>query len=494
MPGFLLNDRPVVLAEVPGRLLLDYLRETARLAAAKPGCRAGDCGACSVLLGQWDGEAVRYQAVNSCLLPLGEAAGRHVVTLEGLNSEASTPVQQAFVDAGAIQCGYCTPGLIIAVTGYFLEGARPDLDAALEAVAGNLCRCTGYAGIRRALDALVAAADWPEEAPAERLQRLLEGGWLPPHFATAAQRLLALPSDVEPAGETSVPVGGGTDLFAEHARRLEGRTLLFLDRRAALQGVWLEGNRCFIGAGTTLEAIRNAPLLQRDFPGLLHDFAQIASTPIRHRATLGGNLAHASPIADAAVYFLALPASLGLRRGRALREIALEDFHLDYKRAALADGEEIEWLSFELPLKPHALSYEKIARRPHLDIAAVNSALGLEWEGDTLVAARLSAGGVAPTPRLLRRASDFLIGRRIDAATVEATARLAMQDIAPIDDIRGSAEYKRLLVGQLVRAHFFKLFPSSSHFGPIVSQSPDAKTAPPTPSPGRRGNRTASAR
>lgn len=461
MRHFLLNDSAIGTDWPADSVLLDFLRENQRLTAAEPGCREGDCGACQVLLGAWDGEELRYRPVNSCLLPLGEAEGRHIVTLEGLNPAGLSPIQQALLEEGGVQCGYCTAGLIVALTGYLLEAQSLAPADAQDAVAGNLCRCTGYAGIRRALGRLCAHLALPAESPAGRVERLTGLGILPAYFLSIPQRLRQLPaSEPSAAPGVAVRVGGGTDLFTRQPERLADRPLVLLSRRSSLQGIWTEGERLFIGAETSEEDIRSSPLLNAHFPSLEQDFRLIASTPVRHRATLGGNLANASPIADGAVYFMAHNASLGLKQGRQLRELPLGRFFLDYKRVDLREGEEIEWLAVELPAKPAAFSFEKTSRRAHLDIATVNSALRIEVVDGVVENAWLSAGGVAPTPLLLERACECLAGRRLDAAAVKEAARLALEQATPISDIRGSADYKRLLLRQLVYAHFLKLFPA----------------------------------
>jgi len=457
---FLLNDSEIHADLSAGSVLLDFVREQQRLTAAKPGCREGDCGACQVLLGAWNGESLRYRTVNSCLLPLADVEGRHVVTLEGLNQPGLSPIQQALLEQGGVQCGYCTAGLVVALTGYLLEAQGLNTDDARDALAGNLCRCTGYAGIRRALATLCAGLELPADTPAGRVERLVELGILPGYFLSIPKRLRQLPA-TEPSAEASgaVRVGGGTDLFTHDPKQWAGRPLVLLSRHASLQGIWMEAGRLYIGAESTEEDIRSSPLIHAHFPGLKQDFRLIASTPIRHRATLGGNLANASPIADGAVYFLAHNASLGLKQGRQLRELSLGRFFHGYKQVDLREGEEIEWLAIEPPVKPTAFSFEKVSRRAYLDVATVNSALRIEVVEGWVENAWLSAGGVAPVPLLLDQAGASLLGKRLDAAAIKEAARLAQEQAAPIDDIRGSAPYKRLLLRQLVYAHFLKLFP-----------------------------------
>lgn len=459
MLHFLLNDTVIETDQPPGAILLDFLRDRQGLTGAKPACREGDCGSCMVLLGEWGGEALRYQSVNACLLPLGEVNGRHVVTVEGINGAELTPIQQALVESGAIQCGYCTPGLVMALTGQFLACTTPTVDAAIESVAGNLCRCAAYAGIRRAIAGLCSTLSPPLATSEQQLEKLIELGVVPPYFQSIPERLRQLPIPQARGEQGGILVGGGTDLFVREAESLAHQPLRFLSGERALRGVWVEGSRCHIGAETTMEDLRGDPGLRAHFPGMTGDFRLICSAPVRHRATLAGNLVNASPSADLAIYFLAHDATLALKRSHQLREVPLRAFYRACKQVDLQPGERIEWMSFDLPGKPTVFSFEKVGKRAHLDIAAVNSALRLEVMGEVIERGWLSAGGVAPTPLFLDKTSRFLTGQPLTATTVGEAARLAQTEIAPISDVRGSAEYKRQLLRQLIHAHFLKLFP-----------------------------------
>jgi xanthine dehydrogenase small subunit len=463
----LVNDRVHDLDVPPGGVLLDALRRDLRLVGVREGCREGDCGSCLVLLGegQPDGGMV-YRPVNSCLLPAGDAVGRHVVTIEGLNGPGLSAIQQGIVDEGATQCGFCTPGLVVALTAFLLNAERLDEEEACAAMAGNICRCTGYLSLRRVAAGLCerfGTRTPPPRGSRARLEWLVAEGILPGYFLdlpspAATER----PPRKKAAKAAGIVVGGGTDLFVQRPEELESTELVFLSRAPGLAGITVVDGVCRIGAATPTEDIGESPLLRGFFPELPSFWRLISSQPIRHRATLAGNLVNASPIGDLTIFFLALDATLTLRAGARLRELPLREFFRGYKQLDLAPGETVESLAFAVPTVADRLTFEKVSRRTHLDIASVNSALGLRVEGEIIVRARLSAGGVAPIPMRLARTEAFLAGRRVDTSTVQATMAMAREEIAPISDVRGSAEYKRELLGRLVAAHFLRLFPAET--------------------------------
>jgi xanthine dehydrogenase small subunit len=468
--SFFLNDREQTVSRSRGAVLLDVLRDDLGLTGTKEGCREGDCGACLVLLGIPKPEGISYRTVNSCLLPLGEVGGCHVVTIEGLNQPDLSPVQQALVDEGAIQCGFCTPGLVIALTGFLLSGAPLSAAEGIAALGGNICRCTGYAGIRRAITRL--CDQFSELEPAnkasspKRIAALVNRGVLPRYFLDIPARLSG-PADAakaEVSGEEletrfAVPVAGGTDLFSTQADELLSAELAFLARREDLLGIRVEDDNCCIGAATPLAEIEASPVLRRLIPGLSRHFAQIGSPAIRNRATVAGNIANASPAGDLSVMFLALNATVVLAQDDKRRSVLLRDFFRGYKVLDKAPDELITEIRFPLPDAATRFHFEKVSRRAHLDIAGVNSAIRLRVEDDCIVEAHVAAGSVAPMPLYLRNTSGFLRGRPVSADTARETATVAGREVSPISDVRGSADYKRALLHSLILAHFLTLFP-----------------------------------
>jgi xanthine dehydrogenase small subunit len=455
MTSFILNEKTIRTEERPGLTLLEFIRGVACLAGTKDACREGECGACTVLLGsrQSDGTMV-YKACASCLTALGDADGGHVVTVEGLGGEPLTLAQRLIVEHSASQCGFCTPGIVLSLTGFALGSPSLSYDDALNALDGNICRCTGYASIRNAAKALCEALAGIDKTPGKRPVALISSGVVPSYFSEIPGRLAGLGAIPAPCGKNAVPVAGGTDLFVQKPEQLLESELCFLSRRRDLDYVREDKEFLRAGGAVTIEDFRNSPSVRRHFPALAADLLLHSSAILRNKATLAGNIVNASPIGDAAIILLALDARLVItgESGRK-REVPLNKFFLGYKKTDLACGELVSEIAIPLPPAGARYNFEKVSNRTILDIAAVNSALLLITSPDGAVKdLRVSAGGVGPVPMLLPGLEKFC-GRKPDAALFEDLSKASMTAAKPIDDIRGSAEYKKLLLGQLMRAH-----------------------------------------
>lgn len=462
MIGFFLNDKKIQSDCSSGILVLDFIREQTGLTGTKEGCREGDCGACMVLLGRPVKNGIIYNAVNSCLLTLGQIQGCHVVTIEGLNrSDGLTPIQKAFFDRVASQCGFCTPGMIISITGFFLSTAELSLEAGIEALSGNICRCTGYQSIKRAIQDLCKVFSEDElrntSFPEERVALLVKLQFLPDYFLEVPRNL----KDFEPycldtqqsSLDKGVLVAGGTDLYIQKAEELRYKKLVFLSNRPEMNFIRVKDKHCHIGATVTIDQIRRSDVIRGLIPSLFETLGLVSSTPIRNRATIGGNIINASPIGDMTIIFLALGASVVLSSGTKQRRVPLEEFFLGYKKLDIKDTEILDSLFFPIPNPGARFNFEKVAKRRYLDIASVNSAILFREEEGIIREIRISAGGVAPVPILLRRTCKYLSEKKLYSQVIDKAAEIAVSDISPISDVRGSAQYKTILLKRFIYAH-----------------------------------------
>jgi len=295
----------------------------------------------------------------------------------------------------------------------------------------------------------------------DRVAALVDAGVLPPYFIDIPAKLRALAEETGSGGPTSermgkgaVLVGGGTDLFVQKPDELREADLAFLSKHPDLKCIRADADAIRVGGAVTIEEFRTSPEVLNHFSSMKRDLLLHSSTILRNKATLSGNIINASPIGDVTIILLALGARLVIEdRDGGTRETPLSGFYLGYKKMALSCGELVREIVIPF-LKGARFNFEKVSNRTTLDIAAVNTALCLATSPDGgIVDLRISAGGVAPVPLLIGGLEAFH-GRKLDSETIEAIARTAMDAAAPIDDIRGSAAYKKLLLKQLVLAHF----------------------------------------
>jgi xanthine dehydrogenase small subunit len=499
MISFFLNDQPIHTAEPPASALLDFVRYHEHLTGTKIGCREGDCGACTVLVGELvaDGQRIAYQSMTSCLTPLGNVHGKHVVTVEGINQAGGqlTPVQQAIVNHNGAQCGFCTVGFVMSLTGHSLASTPATEQNTRAAIDGNICRCTGYKSLERAAASLTA--ELAARPATDSVKWLNEKQFVPAYFEEMPAQLAALRTETA-AAEAPVAAGsnghaahgsavstspsghfqsqnghasshfphathpllsGGTDLLVQRLDELRQQPVRLLFNHSQ-RGVRQHGGCVVLGAATTASQLLESEVMRGLLPRLPDYLKLVSSTPIRNMGTVAGNFVNASPIGDLTILFLALGAEVTLADAAgASRSLPLNELYLGYKKLAKAADEQVTKISFPAPQGGDLFNFEKVSKRTHLDIASVNTAAWLRLENGVITAARLSAGGVGPVPLLLARTGEYLVGRELSAETVAGANEVMQAEISPIGDVRGTAAYKRLLLRQLLFAHFLRFAP-----------------------------------
>ncbi|MDB5359193.1 MAG: xdhA [Rhodospirillales bacterium] len=442
----------------PTRTVLEYLRETEGRCGTKEGCAEGDCGACTVALGELVDGAVRHRAVNACILFLGAIDGKELVTVESLaKPEAPAhPVQQALVECHGSQCGFCTPGFVMSLYAVWREGDAPTRSGIEQALAGNLCRCTGYRPIVAAAERACAASDRSESrrvATAEQLRAIRPTEMLA--IEQNGRRFLA-PTGLDElahlvlAHPDAVLLAGGTDVglwVTKQQRRLP--TVIYLGRVAGLADLAVGTDRIEIGAGVTYTDAM--PVLAKYHPEIDGLLRRLGSVQIRNAGTIGGNIANGSPIGDSLPALIALGASLVLRRGPVERTLPLEDYFLAYRKTALAPGEFVARIRVPMAAADTRFRTYKIAKRFDQDISAVCAGFAVTIRADRVVDLRLAFGGMAGIPARARACEQALIGQPWTQAAVLAALPLLTQDFAPLSDMRASADYRARVAANLVR-------------------------------------------
>ena len=463
---FLLGRELVEFDRVdPTETVLDWLRLNRRRTGTKEGCNEGDCGACTVVVARLNGDGLDYRAVNACIQFTATLDGCQLLTVEDLKQPDGSlhPVQQAMVDCHGAQCGFCTPGFIMSMFALTRSSDRaPDETAIDDALAGNLCRCTGYAPIVRAVNQAFASnprGDAREAAAAETIARLraleddatLEVGdgsrrFIAPATVDAlAQVLLAEPEATIVAGCTDVGLW-----VTKQMRRLD--PVVYIGRVRELQRIEETADAVVIGAGVSHSDAMRA--LAPYYPDLGEMWRRFASVQIRNAGTVGGNVANGSPIGDANPSLIAAGATLQLRCGAEQRTLPIENFFLAYGKQDRRPGEFVESITVPKPAAGSRYRAYKISKRFDQDISAVMAAFQLRLEGGTVADVRLAYGGMAATPKRAAAAEAAMLGQPWSEATVEAAVRALGEDFQPITDMRASAAYRLSVARNLLRRLF----------------------------------------
>ena len=444
--------------------VLDYLREHAAMVGTKEGCASGDCGACSAVVVKADGDDLSYAPLNTCIATLGSLHGCQLITVEQLqDGETWHPVQRAMIEAHASQCGFCTPGFVMSLFALFHSDETPSREVILEALGGNLCRCTGYRPIIDAAHTALSGArsDQYTEKAAETLSRLAainatqsppdatasliddSGMYYRPQNAADVASLLTEHSDAR-------LVAGGTDLLLEKTQFLKPLPKL-IDVTAAADLAAIDSTDKYFRIGAAVTHRQAAAAIHGDYPELEELIERFGSRQIRSQGTVVGNIANASPIGDWPPVLLALGATLELVSASGSRSVSVDDFFLDYRKTSLADGEFIASVTIPRRDRKLFLRAYKISKRFEDDISSVCAVAALTMEGDDIVSAKVAFGGMAAVPKRASACEAALIGKELNEAAIDEAMAALDGDFAPITDARASAQYRSRVAGNLLR-------------------------------------------
>ena len=470
-PRFLLDGEVVEARDAtPTTTLLQYLRGPLARHGTKEGCAEGDCGACTVVVGEPGDGRIRYRAVNACIRFVGAVDGCEVVTAESLRAPTGElhPVQQAMVDCHASQCGFCTPGFVMSLFAGYLEGTLGDREAVLDTISGNLCRCTGY---RPIVDAGVSVPGRAElshwsRADAQSNERRAALDAIQPATALRmdsgagfdAPRTLDALADLLAANPEALLLAGGTDVglwVTQQMRELP--RMIFLGNVPELVRIDAHATHLDIGAAVDLE--RAYAAIVAEYPSLAQLANRFASVPIRNAGTLCGNVANGSPIGDSMPVLIALGATVLLRRGTAMRELPMEALYLGYQRKALLPGEFVAAVRVPRATAGVQVASYKISKRFEQDISAVCAGIAVQVRDGRVASARIAFGGMAPTPKRALQAEAALVDEPWTLPTVEAAMAALGRDYDPISDMRASAGYRRTVAANLLKRFFLEHAP-----------------------------------
>ena len=454
----------------PNLTVLNYLREHLHKPGTKEGCASGDCGACTVVVGeiQTDPQGqqrLRYRSLNACLTFVSALHGKQLISVEDLKHQGQLhSVQRAMVECHGSQCGFCTPGFVMSLFALQKNSTAPDPHQTHEALAGNLCRCTGYRPILAAAERACSVQggdqfDAREQATLAALNAIApqQTGEL-----NSGDKRCLLPltlsdlADLYEACPQARLLAGGTDLALEVTQLHRPLpVMIYVGHVAEMKRIEFIEDRIEIGAAVTLTDAYS--VLNAQYPDFGELLQRFASLQIRNQGTLGGNIGNASPIGDTPPLLIALGTSLVLRKGNTCRSLPLEDYFIDYRVTARQEGEFIEKIVLPRATAARVFRAYKVSKRLDDDISAVCAAFNLTLDNGIVTAARIAFGGMAATPKRASACETVLIGNPFDSASVERACRALAEDFTPLSDFRASKEYRLLTAQNLLRKYALEL-------------------------------------
>jgi len=456
---------------------LDFLRERHHMTGTREVCNEGDCGACAIAIGQPTPTGLQYRAFNSCLYPAVRLHGKHVVTVEGLaGSDALHPIQHVMCEERAVQCGFCTSGIILSLFCLFSRTPTPTREEILLALDGSLCRCTGYAAILKAaqslsqqcksdpalieslnpFDVVAIAGELNSLERSDAIPADSGPGWPAYAAPTTLSELFSLLSNA--GAERAQLLGGGTDVMVDvNLKGARPESVIDLARIRELTLIEEHEDGLRIGSGVTLSDVLQSRLVFEKFPALSDAVRQMCSTPVRNSATLAGNVCTASPIADTLPPLIAYNAAVIQQSANGTRRTPVAEFLQGYRKIDVKPHEIVA--AIEIPFTSCLCSFEKTGKRRTLDIASVNSALAIQLDDGRLTDMRFVLGGVAPVPVLAVKTSAHLRGKTLSESAIHTAVECLRSELSPISDVRGSAEFRLRLAGNHLVQHFSRLMP-----------------------------------
>jgi xanthine dehydrogenase small subunit len=469
---FVLNGEVTATRNItPTKMVLNFLREDLGKTGTKEGCAEGDCGACTVVIGELHGDRLAMKTVNACLQFVPALDGKALFTVENLRQPDGSlhPVQAAMVACHGSQCGFCTPGFIMSLWALYLEheqqGSRPTPAQIRTALTGNLCRCTGYRPILEAGEKMFdpPGVAFDREALCETLKSLRRSESLVYEYAGQrfyAPQSLAELTRLRATNPHATILAGGTDVGVWVTKQFRALgDIVCIGQVAELKEIRDEAGVLRIGAGVSLTDGYAA--LAKHYPQLTDMWERFASIPIRNAGTLGGNVANGSPIGDGLPGLIALGARVVLRNSARARVLPMEDLYVAYMQKAMQPDEVVEAVEVPWPSPSMQFRTYKVSKRYDSDISAVCAAFAIKVDGGTIVEARVAFGGMAATPKRASHTEAALEGKPWTEATLRAARAALATDYTPLTDMRASAEYRMKAAQNLLERFYLETRPGN---------------------------------
>ena len=445
--------------------LSTFLRWGLGATGTKIVCEEGDCGACTVLVGKLKDGKIDYQPINSCIQLLYQADLSHIITVEGLKQNGHlNPVQEAMVECHGTQCGFCTPGFVVAMCEYFDRSKSPCAQGIKDSVTGNLCRCTGYepiikAGLNVDLNGIVPLS---EIYPPAEMNKVFASAAKESVLIKTDDKTVFLPATLSDASKfkaentEAIIIAGGTDVcVVMNKRAYSPKVVMSFGNIAGMHDINIEDGKIKVGATATLSALE--AFVKERVPEFFDLLWVFGSPQIRNAGTLAGNIANASPIADTPPFLFVMDAAINLASAKGTRQVRINDFYKGYKKFDMQADEFISSVEIPLPVKGEMVRLYKVSRRKHLDISTNTAAFKFKLSGNKIEDIAIAYGGVAAVILRLPKTEEFLKGKQLELDIFHKAAEIAISEITPISDVRGSREFRLQLAKNLLSKLFYEI-------------------------------------
>ena len=466
---FLLNQNstPTDLGAInPNTTVLEWLRDN-QLVGTKEGCASGDCGACTAVIGEIvtnnKSSNIEYKSVNTCMALAYGLVGKHLVTVEGLAEEGKLhPSQKAMVLENGSQCGFCTPGFVMSLFALYQNKNSVDLHQINEALSGNLCRCTGYKPIIAAAFSMFnEKSDEPLDyykKNQKNITKILGELNNPKHISLSYKKSnktikYDAPSTINELSNVLINstsaniIAAGTDLSLEITQAM--KEFSHIVSVIELKEIKDNAKELEIGAAVSYEDAASS--LISNWPDLGPFLQRFASLPIKNWATIGGNIANASPIGDMPPVLIALDAKLKLRKGPVSRTINLEDFFITYKKTVIQQGEFIESIIIPKPNENQRLITHKMSKRYEDDISAVCMAINITSTNNKPESFKIAFGGMSGIPQRSNILENFLVKNWQEDNIAALSYKVLKEEFSPFTDVRATSEYRLQVSANLIK-------------------------------------------
>ena len=414
--------------------LLDWLRNYHKITGTKEGCAEGDCGACSVIINKKNKEDSK--PINSCLVRLGQVIGSNITTIEGLGCDKNPhPLQMAFSNEYASQCGYCTPGFIISGVSLINSGKVINNDTINDAISGNLCRCTGYSPIIKAIKSVSDRKTKLKKVEIINKEKKVRFGnitYLKPNNLKELKDYLEVKSFQF--------IAGGTDLNLQRPIiNKKENNIICLSSIKELNFIKKLKEKMVLGGAVTIENFLDS--VRSKMPELIEILQRFGSPQIRNQGTIGGNLCTSSPIGDLAPLLMVLNSDINVFGKNGIKKTNIKNFFKGYRKNILKKDEIILSIEIPYPNKKNKIFSWKLSKRYDQDISTISLAINIQTQKNIIKEIQMAAGGVAATPKSLDKLCKSMLEKKLDDAIDFATENLD-KFIQPISDLRGSSHYR----------------------------------------------------